>query len=102
VAQGVKIVELRRIGESIREQRLMAVDLATDGFRVRIKQELGRIASMTSSGVVRTVDAVPVALTRLNTWKIGVPDVAVDLNQLDAGFFTLIADEAQLHFGCNF
>ena len=50
VAEGVKIIERRRVSEAVREQRLVTVDLATDGLGVRVQQELRRVAPMTSGG----------------------------------------------------
>ena len=74
----------------------MAVDLATDGLRVRIQQELRWVAPMTFGGLVRAVDPVAVSLTRLDPWDVGVPDIAVDLDELDPRLLAVLVDEAEL------
>ncbi len=40
--------------------------------------------------------AIAVALARLLIRKIGVPDVRVDLGQLDAGLSSTLAEQAEL------
>src|SRR5215203_2716887 len=102
VAQGVHVVELVRGNETVGEQRLVTVDLATDGLRVRIEQELRRVAPLTFGRHVRTVDPIAVTLARLDPWQVGMPDVAIDLDELEARLLAVVVDQAQLDLGCNF
>ena len=52
---------------------------------------------MPSRRVVRTMDPVPVALARLHGRKVDMPDVRVDLGDLEAAFAAVGLDEAELH-----
>jgi hypothetical protein len=51
--------------------------------------------------LVRAVNPVAVSLTRLNPWNVGVPDVAVDLDEFDARLFSVLAHEAELDPRCD-
>ena len=75
----------------------MAVDLAVDRLRVRIEQQLGRVAPVPLGEVVRAVHAIAVALAGLDAGDVAVPDVTVDLGQRHPGLGTGIVDQAQLH-----
>ena len=66
-------------------QGSVAVDLAVDGLRVRVKQQLRRVAAMSLGGIVRTVHPEAVALSRLDGGNVTVPDMSVDLGELDPG-----------------
>jgi len=102
VAERIKIVQLGWFGETVGEQGFVAVDLTTDGFRVRIQQELGRVAPMPPSRLVRPIDPVAVELPRLDSWDVDVPDVAIHLDQIDARLGPVIVDQAKLNFRRHF
>jgi len=96
VAAGIKIVEQFWVIETVGEQRLVTIDLAADRLGVGVQEELRRIAPLALAGLVGTVDPIAVALARLNPRNERVPDIAVDLDQLDAGLLPIVCDQAQL------
>src|SRR5215207_8322069 len=57
---------------------------------------------MTSGRVVWTVDPIAVALPGLDPRDVRVPDVAVDLDELDAGLRAVVFDQAEFDFGRYF
>ena len=82
--------------EPVGEQRLVAVDLAVDRLRVRVEQQLGRVAALAPLRVVGAVHPVAVALAGPHRGQVAVPDEAVDLGQLDAALGAVVVDEAEL------
>ncbi len=96
VAQRVLVVERVRVVEAVGEQRLVAVDLPVDRLRVRVEQQLGRVAAVAVRRVVRAVHPIAVALTRLDPGQVGMPDEAVDLDQLQPGLLVVLVDQAEL------
>ena len=65
VAEAVVVVERVGLVEPVGEQRLVAVDLALDGLRVGVEQQLRPGCTGARRGVVGAVDAVAVALPGL-------------------------------------
>src|SRR5580692_150507 len=57
-------------------------DLAVQRLGVRVLQQLGRIAAQSGIGVMRSVYAVAVALSRTYSGKEAVPDVTVRLGHV--------------------
>ena len=100
VLRGVLVVAGLRIAEGVAEQRLVPVDLAAGRLGVGVEQQLVGVAALTLLGVPRPVHAVAVALPGLHLGEVAVPDVAVDLGQLDLGLRRAAArtdvEEAQL------
>src|SRR5690606_9794076 len=70
---------------------------AVDGLGVRVEEQLGRVAAVPLRRVVGPVDAVAVALAGLRGAEVAVPDVPVDLGEVDAGLGAVVVVEAQLH-----
>ncbi len=93
---GVVVVALVGIAELVREHRLAPPDVVAGRLRVRIEQQLVRVAAQTLVGIPRPVDAVAVPLTRLHLGQVDVPDVAVHLGQLDARLDAGVVEQAQL------
>jgi hypothetical protein len=85
VRGGVVVVARVLVAEVVAEQRLVPVDVAGGGLRVGVEQQLGRVAPDAVLGVPRAVHAVAVALSGLHVGQVAVPDVGVDLGQLDPG-----------------
>ena len=84
VTSGVGVVARLRVVELVGEARRVPVDVAGDRLGVGVEQQLVRVAAQTVERLPGTVDPVPVRLPRAHVGEIGVPDVAVDLGQLDA------------------
>jgi hypothetical protein len=57
---------------------------------------------MASGRVVGAVNPVAVALARLDPWDVGMPDIPIDLDQLDARLPAVVVDQAQLNLGRHF
>ena len=94
---GVVVVAAVGISEVVAEQRLVPLKGAVDGLRIRVDQQLVRVAAEPGVGLVRAVDAVAVALARLDVRDVCVPDEAVDLGQRDPGLSAVGVEQAQLH-----
>jgi hypothetical protein len=84
------------VTEAVAEDRLVPDQVADDGLRVRVEQQLAGVAAQPALGVVRPVDAVAVALAGLDARVVAVPDVAGDLGQLDPGLAAALVEQAQL------
>jgi hypothetical protein len=97
VAERVGVVELPRVVEPVRIQRLVTVGLALDRLRVRVEQQLGRVAAMPVVGIVGAMHPVAVPLAGLDAGEIDVPDRSVDLGDLDPRLGSGVVDQAQLH-----
>ena len=91
----VIVVAAVRVPEVITEKRLVPVEHTVDGLGIRIEQKLVRIAALSSRGVVRAIDAVTVALSRLDGGQICMPHEGVDLRQFHLGFRAVDVEEAQ-------
>src|SRR5450755_731290 len=62
-----------RILDPVAEKRLMPTHPSLDRDRVRVEQELGRIAADTAGRIIRPMDAIAVALSRAHVRRIAVP-----------------------------
>ena len=97
VRRAVRVVEgALRVREAVVEQRLVPAHVAVDRDRVRVEQELGRVAAQASGGVVGPVDAVAVALPRAHVRRVAVPDPRGHLGQRLAGLGAVLVEQAQL------
>ena len=88
-----RVVVVARVGvaEVVAEQRLVPVDLAGGRLRVGVEQQLVGVAALALGRVPGAVHPVAVALARLHRGQVAVPDVGVDLGQLDPGLGRLSA-----------
>ena len=68
---------------AVAEDRLAPLERARDRARIRIEEELVRVAAQPARGIPRAVHAVPVVLSGADGGKIGRPDVAGVAHQLD-------------------
>ena len=80
------------------EQRLAEVEFAVEGLAIRIEQQLAGIAAVPGRGIPRPVHPEAVALTRGHRRQIGVPDVSVDLVEVDPLLGAVLGDQAQFDF----
>ncbi len=92
----VVVVDAVRVVEVVAEQRLVPLDGAVDRLRVRVEQQLVRVAAQPVRRVVRAVHAVAVALARLDAGQERVPDEPVDLGQLEPRLVPVGREQAQL------
>ena len=92
----VLVVALVGRAELVGEQRRVAVDLPVDRLRVRVEEQLVRVAPVPVGGVVRAVHAVAVPLAGLGRGEVAVPHEGVDLGQVDAGLLAELVDQAEL------
>src|SRR5438132_12084216 len=70
--------------------------MAFDRERVRIEQELARVAANAVLGGIRTVHPVAVALARTDAGKVRVPREGVHLLERQPGLRTLLVEKAEL------
>ena len=91
VRRGVVVVARVLVAEVVAEQRLVPVDLAAGRLGVGVEEQLVGVAAQALGGVPRAVDAVAVALARLHGRDVAVPDVGVDLGDLEPGLGDLAA-----------
>ena len=99
VRGGVVVVARIRVAEVVAEQRLVPVDLAFDGLGVGVEQQLVRVEPLAALRVVVAVHAVAVALAGADRRQVRVPDVRIDIDQIDAGLLAAVAEETQLDAG---
>ena len=95
--RGVVVVAAVGVAEVVAEQRLVPLEVAVDGFRVRVDQQLVRVAPVPGGRVVGPVHPVAVALTGFDGRQKAVPDEAVHLVQRHPGLGAVGVEEAQLH-----
>ena len=95
VRRGVVVVARVGVAEVVAEQRLVPVDLAAGRLGVGVEQQLGGVAAQALAGVLRAVHAVAVALAGLHLRQVAVPDVGVDLGQLDPGLGAVASSNRQ-------
>ena len=93
---GVVVVLRVRVAEVVAVQRLVPVDVADGRLGVGVEQQLGGVAAQTALRVVRAVDPVAVALSRLDRRQVAVPDERVDLGHRHAGLVASVVEEAEL------
>ncbi len=96
VRRGVLVVARVGIAEVVAEERLVPVDLTLDGLGVGVQEQLVRVEALAALRVVLAVHAVAVALPGSDGRQVGVPDVRVDVDEVDAGLFAAVAEETQL------
>ena len=78
-----------RIAHRIAEHALVPGQLARDRLGIRIEQQLGRVTALAARRLVRSVDAIAVALTRPHARQIAVPAEGRRFRQVDALLFAL-------------
>ena len=71
---GLQVVGVQRLGE---------VEVAVERLAVRVEQQLARIAAVPGRRIPRAVHPEAVPLARGDGRQVGVPDVAVDLVEVD-------------------
>ena len=97
VRAGVLVVAgVRALLEVVAEDRRVPLDLAVGGLGVGVEQQLRRVAAEPLLGLVGPVHAVAVALAGLHVRQVAVPDVGVDLADLDPLLVALGVEQAQL------
>ena len=102
VRRGVVVVAGVLVAEVVGEERLVPVDVAGRGLGVGVEEQLVGVAALALVGVPRAVDAVAVALAGLHGRDVAVPDVGVDLGDLEprlgegAGVVGVGVEQAQL------
>jgi hypothetical protein len=70
--------------EVVAEARFGPVDLSSDRLRVRVEEQLGRVAPQALGRFPGPVDTEPVPLSGADVGQVRMPAVTVDLGQLDA------------------
>ncbi len=95
-AGGILVVATVRIAEVVGEERLGPMERAVNGFRVRIEQELVRIAPVASGRIEWAVHPIAVSLTGLHARKERVPDEAVHVRKVEPLLGALSVEQAQL------
>ena len=96
VRAGVVVVARVLVAEGVAVQALVPVDVARGGLGVGVEQQLVRVAAQPLLRVPRPAHPVAVALTGLDPRQVAVPDVGVDLGQLDPGLGAGLVEEAEL------
>jgi len=96
VLRGVLVVAGVLVAEVVAEQGRVPLDRAVGRLRVRVEQQLVRVAAQTRARIVRPVHPVPVALARVDLGQVAVPHVRVHLGELDAGLDPILVEQAQL------
>jgi hypothetical protein len=96
VRRRVGVVARAGVVEAVPEQGLVPAERAVDRLRVRVEQQLGRIAAVTALRLVRPVHAVAVPLARRDARQVAVPDERVDLAQVVARLRTRVVEQAEL------
>ncbi len=91
----------RRVGRRGRQvigvQRLAEVEVTVERLPVRVQQQLARVTPMAGVRVERPVHAKPVPLTWGDGRQVAMPDVAVDLVEVDPRLGPVLGDQAQLN-----
>jgi hypothetical protein len=97
VVQGVA-VGVGRVGQHGRVPR----DLAADGQRVGVEQELRGVAAVTFGWRPRPVHAVAIALARSDPGQVAVPAERGHLRQRDAPLLAVLVEQTELDPGRDF
>src|SRR5687768_8731693 len=92
----VEVVALPRVAEAVVVDGLVPVDVPGDRLRVRVGQQLVRVAPLTRLRVGRAVRAEAVALAGRYALGVGVPDECIALRHGDAGLVAVRVEQAQL------
>ena len=90
VRGAVVVVPGAGIGEPVREACLSPIDGTLDGLRVRIDEQLVRVAAVALVGRPGAVDAVAVPLPGKGSGEVGVPAEGVHLLERDARLLALV------------
>jgi len=98
----VLVVARERVAEVVGEHARTPLDDAGRGLRVRVEQQLVRVAPLAVHGVVLAVHPVAVALAGLHLRQVAVPDEGVDLGQLETGLVPVVVEEAQFDLVSGF
>src|SRR6185503_18618192 len=76
VVFGIGLQILIWIPKWVAEYRRIPVDLVGESLRVRIDQQFGGIEALTRFRRIRSLHAVPVMLSELDSGDVAVPDVS--------------------------
>src|ERR1700735_2136575 len=79
------------------EERVPVVDLALEGSRVRVHEQLVPVEAVAFVRSVRTEDPVAVPLTRPYPREVSVPDVGVALDERRARLLSTLVEKAYRH-----
>src|SRR5262249_23582830 len=85
-----------RIVEVIREHGFAPLPVAVQRFRVRVEQQLARVAVLPLRGIPWAVDAVAVSMPGPDPRQIPVPAEGGDFGEVDAGLVPPVIEEAEL------
>jgi hypothetical protein len=72
----------RRVEAGVGVTRRVVDEIAVDRLGVRVDQKLGRIVQHPGGRGIRTVQAIAVALSRVDARDIAVPDMEGSLDEL--------------------
>ena len=97
VRRRVRIAALVRAAQGVGIYRGVPADASLNRLRVRIQQQLGRVAAASGGRIIGAADPVPVTLARPDTRQITVPDEPVHLPQRHPGLRAIIGEQAQVH-----
>jgi hypothetical protein len=89
----VVLLARREIGQDVGGSPL---DGPVDRLRVGVEQQLRRVEAQTPLGVVGTVDAIAVALSRSHAGQEAVPGEEGGIADLDALLDTVLVEEAEI------
>src|SRR6185437_12159565 len=93
---GVGVVERARVAEAVGEQGLAPLDVPVDRLRVRVEQQLRRVAAQPGRRLVRAVHPVAVPLAGADPGQVAVPDQPVALRKVDPLLLPVLVEQAQL------
>src|SRR5262249_27295762 len=85
------------IADAIPEHLVVPFDLAFDGARVRIEEELGRVEAVALRRLPRAVDAIAVAEPRPHSGQVDVPDLTCLFGHRNARLSSVLVEHAELH-----
>ena len=97
VRRRIRVVALVRVPDGVGIHRGVPADAALDRLRIRIQQQLGRVAAVPGSRVIGAVDPVPVPLARSDARQVTMPDEPVHLAQRHPGLRAVVGEQAQFH-----
>src|SRR3979409_1408725 len=96
VGRAVLDVDGAWIGQVVGPARRIPVDVAFDGARIRIEEQLSWVAAHALVGRIWSVDPIAVALAWSDVRKVDVPGEGIDLLESNPAFFAGIVEEAQV------
>ena len=80
--------------QPVAEHRRVPFDLAVDRLGVGVEQQLGRVAAVSGSGFVGSVDPEAVALPRADPGHVAVPAQSSHLGERDARLGAVIVEKS--------